>query len=85
VFLFVFYWGTLPVYFYYTFPHGNLNWGPKLGVEAQKMNAFSVAMGAIGVLSDVYILVLPLPILFSLNLETNKKLALSGIFLTGTM
>lgn len=42
-----------------------------------------IIMGAVNVLSDFYLLFLPLPAVWSLNLPFRKKLAISAIFLTG--
>lgn len=36
-------------------------------------------------LTDVLILGLPLPIVWGLNMSTNRKIALSGVFLLGSL
>ena len=43
----------------------------------------SYHMAAINLATDIFILVLPLPAIWSLHLPVRKKLAVSAIFLTG--
>ena len=49
----------------------------------------SVAMGDIqgifGLVSDLYIFILPLPVLFRLQMSLKKKLGITAVFLTGLM
>lgn len=43
----------------------------------------SYQMAAINLVTDVFILILPLPAIWSLNLQVKKKVAVSAIFMTG--
>ncbi|KAI1204699.1 uncharacterized protein F4807DRAFT_445900 [Annulohypoxylon truncatum] len=43
-----------------------------------------VIVGVIGVVTDIIILVLPLPIILRLNLPLRKRVGIIGVFLTGT-
>ena len=45
----------------------------------------SVAQGAFGTFSDIYLLVIPLQMVMRLHLPTRRKLAISAVFLTGIM
>lgn len=47
--------------------------------------AMNDVFGIFGLLSDLYIFILPLPILFRLQMSLRKKLGITAIFLTGLM
>lgn len=47
--------------------------------------AFGVAMGSLSVFSDIYILWIPLPIIWQLHMPTRKKVGVSIIFITGLL
>ena len=44
-----------------------------------------IIQGVFGLLSDVYIFILPLPSLWGLQMRLRRKLGISAIFLTGLM
>jgi len=44
-----------------------------------------IAVGIVNITSDLYLILLPLPAVWSLRLPLRKKLGLSTIFLTGSM
>ena len=46
---------------------------------------FSIPIGVIGMLVDIYLLVLPIKAVSTLNIRTGKKIGLIVIFLTGTL
>ena len=48
-----------------------------------RSKAVNVVLGIVNIVSDFYILVLPLPAVWSLQLPTAKKVGVSAIFLTG--
>ncbi len=45
----------------------------------------TLAMGYFNIFNDVYILVLPIPTIFGLNLPTRRKIELSLIFMAGVL
>ena len=53
--------------------------------RCQQNPAIILSVGIMNVVSDIYLLVLPLPVIWSLQLPTIKKLGISAIFLTGSM
>ncbi|CAI7637465.1 unnamed protein product [Penicillium glandicola] len=59
-------------------------WDPSFpeGCNNLSMTYFSTA--GINILTDIVILIMPLPLLMKLNLHTRRKYALIAIFLTGT-
>ena len=46
-------------------------------------NIFNVPLGTVNVISDLYILVLPLQAVWSLQLPTKKKFGVSAVLMTG--
>lgn len=52
-------------------------------IMAQERN--SMTNGVFGLISDLYILVIPLWLLSSLSLPTKRKLGVMGVFLTGLL
>lgn len=50
---------------------------------AGRNKVVNVMLGTVNIVSDLYILLLPLPAIWSLQLPTKKKLGVSAIFTTG--
>ncbi|KAL9073756.1 MAG: hypothetical protein Q9161_002794 [Pseudevernia consocians] len=66
--------------------HFYINWGPLSDLEKclssfKQLLAYSVS----DVIMDVFILILPLPLIWMLHMPRERKLAVSGIFLLGTL
>lgn len=47
--------------------------------------AMGDVQGIFGLVSDLYIFILPLPVLFRLQMSLKKKLGITAVFLTGLM
>lgn len=84
--LFCAYWSLVPVSIIYNFPHGkNEHWDLTLTLKSVPAQVPFVVMGIISVISDVYIFVLPLPILLKLHVSTRRKIGLCLVFMTALM
>jgi hypothetical protein len=59
--------------------------GPKCGTPDGIMQVFAVTSGSIDLLTDVYLLVLPLPAVYELDLPKRRKAGVMAIFLTGSV
>ena len=59
-------------------------WDPTVSGTCINLITFFVASGAVNVAIDFAILVLPLPMIWSLEIERHHKYALSGVFLLGS-
>ncbi|KAJ2995732.1 hypothetical protein NUW58_g1189 [Xylaria curta] len=81
VFLFAAYWSLVPVSVVYNFPHGNEEWGLATTANSAPSQVAYVTAGAISVVSDIYILFLPFPILHKLQLSSKRKIGLGIVFL----
>lgn len=82
VFLFATYWSLVPVSIVYNFPHGNERWDLTTTTKSVKSQIAYLIAGAISVISDIYILILPFPILYKLQTSLRRKFGLSIVFST---
>ncbi|KAI3338649.1 hypothetical protein F4824DRAFT_509067 [Ustulina deusta] len=80
-FLFAAYWSLVPVSVVYNFPHGNEKWDLAITEKSVQSQVAYVTAGAIGVISDIYIFLLPFLILLKLQVSLKKKIGLSIVFL----
>jgi hypothetical protein len=87
----LFYWATLVVFATMCTPSGT---GPQsqmsylqalASAKCERTRPLTVLTGAFNVVSDLYLILLPLPAVWSLNLPLPKKLGVLTIFLTGLM
>lgn len=53
--------------------------------RCQNVNPLQVANGVVSLVSDLYLVILPLPAVWKLQLPLHRKLALSAMFFTGAM
>ena len=60
-FLFCAYWSLVPVSVLYNFPHGDQHWDQSIVMTSTPGPIPFLVMGLVSVISDVFILVLPLP------------------------
>jgi hypothetical protein len=58
--------------------------GTKFGNRTGTIQLLSVTSGAVNLLQDLFLMVLPLPAISNLNLPTRRKTGVFVIFLTGT-
>ncbi|KAI9158141.1 hypothetical protein HJFPF1_06131 [Paramyrothecium foliicola] len=88
VFAFAFYTTGLSLSSYYAAPHAGQTWD-ELMVKSINTTIFAlkwgVAQGSVNVLFDIYIFVLPLPIIARLNLSLKKKMKIIALFLVGLL
>lgn len=83
IFLGCTYGSMVPVYAVYSLPYGNEKWDLTLAAKVGKADKMAITTGAINVATDIFMIVLPLPIIMKLNLSLRKRLGLAAVFLTG--
>ena len=67
-------------------PWRNESWTSTPYVErCYRAEVMGDIQGVFGLVSDLYIFVLPLPILYTLHMSFKKKIAVTAVFLTGLM
>lgn len=85
VFLFCAYWSLVPVSVIYNFPHGDEHWDLAMTADSATSQVAYVVLGLISVISDLYILILPFPILLKLQVSLKKKIGLCFVFLAAAI
>ncbi|KID83815.1 hypothetical protein MGU_08900 [Metarhizium guizhouense ARSEF 977] len=78
----------LAAWIYYSAPHqGDGGWtDPKYFMRAGRDTpAISVVFGALAIVTDFYIIAIPITAISSLNLSTKKKFGVSALFVTGLL
>lgn len=84
-FLFCAYWSLVPVSAIYNFPHGNEKWDLSMDIKSATSQLAYVVIGLVSVVADLYILVLPFPILLTLRTSWKRRVGLGVVFLTAIM
>ena len=60
-------------------------WEPMIPGECLDLIQIGIASGYINIVTDVMILVLPIPMVWQLHLRTKLKVAVTAVFLIGTL
>ena len=81
VVIFLFYWAQLALSGAFCTPHKGETWDSDVLIRCSDLSVMGVILGAVGVASDLVLLVLPLPVVYGLHLPPKKKLGLLVIFL----
>jgi hypothetical protein len=84
-FLFPIYWASIPVFAIYCTPHNGGHWDSSLMAKCEEASLFQVILGVVGVGSDLFLLALPLPAIFTLQLSLFQKLGVAFVFLHGIL
>jgi len=82
----LFYLATMVVYIGLCAPHhgqSQLDYLAAISAPKCESQSLSIVMGAFNMLSDFYILCIPLPAVWSLQMPRRRKIGISAIFLTG--
>jgi hypothetical protein len=83
---FLIYFPTIPTSIYYTTPHGGLSWEDLFtSDEPYKLVYLGITLGSLAVALDIYIFILPLPTLASLNMSLRTRVQLITVFATAFM
>jgi hypothetical protein len=64
-------------------PHHGKPWDLNVIANCDHLATPGLVQGAINIAADVFIFILPLPVIFKLQISTSKKIALSAVFATG--
>ncbi|KAJ6444955.1 hypothetical protein O9K51_03357 [Purpureocillium lavendulum] len=83
---FLIYWPSVPLEIAFAAPRPGQNWTTLLtsGLP-EKLIYWGLVQGSLAVFIDLYIFVLPLPVLSKLHLSVRKRIGLCAIFLTALM
>ncbi|KAM0525736.1 hypothetical protein ACHAPE_000447 [Trichoderma viride] len=80
------YWVTIPLEIAINAPHPGDTWADLLiNGQVQKLLPWGVVQGSLAVVIDLYIFILPLPVLWRLNMSLRKRIAVCAVFFTALM
>lgn len=67
-------------------PSGGLNWlQSSKTARCLRLTSVGIAQSGFNVLSDFYLLIIPIPAVWSLQMPTRKKVGVCAIFMTGLL
>lgn len=79
-----FYLACAVAHFVFCIPRSHEGWlSPTLVTRCYRANVFAIVQGVFNLVSDLFIFILPLPVLFRLKMSFKRKLGITAIFLTG--
>lgn len=82
---FLFYWVQIPLAGVYCTPRHGGPWDLAVAERCSTLAVMGPVLGAVGLAADLIILIIPLPIIYGLNMPTPKKIGLSIVFLMGIL
>ena len=82
---FLFYWANTPLAVAYCTPRHGGPWSFEVLNRCSILAVMGPIQGAVGLAADILILVLPLPIIYRLNMTTAKRTGLCIVFLVGIL
>ena len=86
VFAICLYWINIPTASYYCAPRAGKNWDlEELGFKCYKSMIFGLVQGSFNVILDLFIFILPIPVVMGLQMTALKTLAILTVFLTGAL
>ncbi|KAL8906166.1 MAG: hypothetical protein Q9207_002199 [Kuettlingeria erythrocarpa] len=83
VLTFLSYWANSPLAGAFCAPHHGDAWDLRVLQKCERLSVMGPIHGVVGLAADLLILVLPLPVIYSLHLPRPKKIGLFMVFLTG--
>jgi hypothetical protein len=76
---------NIPLFTYYCTPRADENWDLLLLEKCKSNGVTALIQGVIGVALDIYIFVLPLPLISRLSLPRRKKIGILAVFVVGLL
>jgi hypothetical protein len=84
-FAFCVYFPSIPLTAWYCAPHVGHSWGAAAGEKCPYTLPWVVAQAVLSVVLDIFIFVIPMPILSRLNLPTRRKYGVLSVFATAVL
>jgi hypothetical protein len=82
---FCFYWSCIPLAAVYCVPRTGHGWEMSLMASCGHLAIIALLIGAIGLATDLFILALPVSIVWGLNLSPRRKYNVLLVFLAGAL
>ena len=86
VFAFCLYWVNIPITAYYCGPSAGKPWSiQEIGRKCMKSEILGLVQGPLNVLLDLFIFILPIPVVMGLQMSSRRRIAVLAVFLTGIL
>ena len=86
VFAFCLYWVNIPITAYYCGPPAGKPWSlSEMGFKCKKPIILAVVQGPFNVVLDLFIFILPIPVVMGLQMSSRRRIAVLTVFLTGIL
>lgn len=82
---FLFFWANIPLAGIFCTPRVGETWNVTVLRRCQGLAVVGPVQGVVGVVADIFILVLPLPVIYKLNLAPKRKVGLAAVFMVGVL
>ncbi len=79
------YWSSPVVAGIFCAPRAGKPWDGEVIIRCVGSRVMGPVHGAVGVAADIFLLILPMPVIFRLNLATGRKIALAAVFMMGVL
>lgn len=66
-------------------PNDNLAWLLRAIQAGDKLSIISIVQSVFSILSDIYLLVIPIQMIFQLHLSLGRKIGVSSVFMIGSL
>ena len=85
-FTFCLYWVGIPIIAYYCAPDPGKEWSIiSMGLKCKKSVPLGVVQGSLNIVLDLFIIILPVPVVLGLQMSLRKRIAVLAVFLTGIL
>ena len=85
-FTFCLYWINIPINTYYCTPSSGKSWDTEdLGVKCAKSFMLGLVQGSLSVALDLFILILPIPVVMTLQMPRKRRVGVLAVFMTGAL
>ena len=86
VFAFRLYWINIPITAYYCAPSVGRSWSIiGIGLKCKKTLILGLLQGPLNVVLDLFIFILPIPVVMRLQMSSRRRFAVLSVFLTGIL
>ena len=86
-FTFCLYWINIPINAYYCTPSSGMSWRDTndLGLKCEKQLILGLVQGSLSVALDLFILILPIPVVMTLQMSRKRRAGVLAVFMTGVL
>ena len=85
-FAFCLYWVSIPIEAYYCAPSAGKGWTlSEIGPKCWSAVILGLVQGPLNVLLDVFLFVLPIPVVIGLQMSFRRRMAVLAVFFTGLL